>query len=83
MADASNRAYLALGSNVCPEENLPAAVTALAEYGRVVAVSRVWESAPVGFAEQPNFLNAALLLETLLTAKELCLQAIPGVEQLL
>jgi 2-amino-4-hydroxy-6-hydroxymethyldihydropteridine diphosphokinase len=76
-----NRAYLGLGSNIDPEANLPAAVAALADYGAVTAVSSVWESAPVGFAEQANFLNAAVLLETELSAEALCLDAIAEIEQ--
>jgi 2-amino-4-hydroxy-6-hydroxymethyldihydropteridine diphosphokinase len=63
-----NLAYLMLGSNIDPERNLPAAVRLLAGYGRVLAVSRAWESKPLGFSEQPNFINAALLLETSLEA---------------
>lgn len=59
-----NLVYLSLGSNIHPEENLPAAVRALREFGKVLAVSSVWETPPVGYLEQPNFLNAAILLET-------------------
>lgn len=59
-----NLAYLLLGSNIDPEANLPAAVQALSRWGTVLAVSDVWESKPVGFADQPNFLNAAVLLQT-------------------
>ena len=58
-----NRAYLALGSNIEPETNLPRAVGLLSEYGRIVSVSRVWETVPVGFADQANFLNGAVLLD--------------------
>ncbi len=76
-----NRAYLALGSNIDPEKNLPAAVRYLVEFGRVLATSRVWETVPVGFAAQPNFLNAALLLETPLSARDCWLRAIADVEQ--
>lgn len=76
-----HRAFLGLGSNIEPEANLPAAVAALDDYGTVVAVSQVWESAPVGFSEQANFLNAAVLLETELSAEALCLEAIAEIEQ--
>jgi 2-amino-4-hydroxy-6-hydroxymethyldihydropteridine diphosphokinase len=76
-----NRAYLALGSNIDPEHNLPAAVRLLGEHGEVQRVSRVWESPPVGFAEQPNFLNAAVLLLTDLSARDLRLKAIAGIER--
>lgn len=76
-----NRAYLVLGSNIEAATNLPAAVKALAAYGRVVAVSTVWESAPVGRADQARFLNAALRLDLSLTAHQVKLQVIDPVER--
>ncbi|HET6328275.1 MAG TPA: 2-amino-4-hydroxy-6-hydroxymethyldihydropteridine diphosphokinase [Planctomycetaceae bacterium] len=81
MSDRStNRAYLSLGSNIEPEQNLPAAVRALTSFGRIVAVSNVWESAPFG-SHGANFLNAAVLLETELSATEIYQQAIVEVER--
>jgi 2-amino-4-hydroxy-6-hydroxymethyldihydropteridine diphosphokinase len=77
---AINRAYLSLGSNIEPERNLPAAVELLRGYGRVSAVSTVWETPPLGSAEQANFLNAVLLLETELSAQKLREKAIPAIE---
>jgi 2-amino-4-hydroxy-6-hydroxymethyldihydropteridine diphosphokinase len=78
---ARHRAYLSLGSNINPESNLPAAVRELSTFGKIVAVSRVWESAPVGFTEQANFLNAAVLLETTFSADAVWTQVIPSVER--
>ena len=75
-----NLAYLSLGSNIEPELNLPAAVTQLARYGRVRAISTVWETLPVGFTDQPNFLNLALILETRLSAQALRNEAIAAIE---
>ncbi len=63
-----NVAYLSLGSNIEPEANLPAALRLLAQLTRLVAVSSVWETAPLGWAGQANFLNAAAAVETELTA---------------
>jgi len=85
----TNRAYLSLGSNIDPEQNLPAAIRELATFGRVIAVSRVWESAPLSDGksgqgarrQDQNFLNAALLLETPLSAPEIYEQAIAAVEK--
>lgn len=77
---ALNRAYLALGSNIQPEKNLVSAVRLLAKHGRILRVSSVWESAPVGFAEQPNFLNAAMLLETPHSVESLWRDVIPEIE---
>jgi 2-amino-4-hydroxy-6-hydroxymethyldihydropteridine diphosphokinase len=59
-----NRAFVALGSNIQPERYLPQAVQRLAERTRLLAVSRVYESRPVGRTDQPAFLNAAVLVET-------------------
>jgi 2-amino-4-hydroxy-6-hydroxymethyldihydropteridine diphosphokinase len=86
----ANRAYLSLGSNIEPEQNLPAAVRELAAFGRIVAVSSVWESAPFGSANAAdraerihgdNFLNAAVLMETDLSPSAVYRQAIAGIEQ--
>src|SRR5262245_6802895 len=82
MPDRSlHRAYLALGSNIEPEANLPAAVRELSRYGTILAASRVWETAPVGFREQANFLNAAVLMETSLNAMQIRTEVIPAIEQ--
>lgn len=80
-AEEGNLAYLSLGSNIEPERNLPAAVTQLAQFGRVRAVSRVWQTAPIGLADQPDFLNAVVLLETPLSAQALREQAIAQIEK--
>jgi 2-amino-4-hydroxy-6-hydroxymethyldihydropteridine diphosphokinase len=67
-------AYVALGSNLGDREaTLHAAVDALAaEPGiDVVAVSRFFDTEPVGYIDQPRFLNGAAALETTLTAREL------------
>jgi 2-amino-4-hydroxy-6-hydroxymethyldihydropteridine diphosphokinase len=76
-----NRAYLSLGSNIDPERNLPEAVRRLNEYGRVTATSSVWQTAPVGMTDQADFLNAAVLLETPLSAQALREQAIARIER--
>ncbi len=78
-----NRAYLSLGSNIAPEKNLPTAVYLLGEYGLVRASSHIWESPPVDGKNQANYLNAAVLLETQLSATILRLQAIINIENVL
>lgn len=79
--ERGNRAYILLGSNIEPERNLPEAVRRLARHCRLLAVSPVYESQPVGMTEQPNFLNAAVLVETDLTASDLKSQVLQVVEQ--
>lgn len=61
------RAYLALGSNLGDRlAYLQRAVDALGETAgvRVVAVSRVYETEPVGGPEQGAFLNAVVAVDT-------------------
>ena len=81
-----NLAYLSLGSNIDPERNLKACVRELERFGRVLAVSSVWESWPAGAAGSAglsDFLNAAVLLETALSPEELRDTAIAGIEETL
>jgi 2-amino-4-hydroxy-6-hydroxymethyldihydropteridine diphosphokinase len=60
----SEPVFIALGSNIEAEHNLRRAVQLLAECCRLLAVSPVYETLPVGTTDQPNFLNAAALIET-------------------
>ncbi len=58
-------AYIGLGSNLGDRRAmLREAIRRLGAYGRVVAVSSLYETEPVGFREQPWFLNAVVALET-------------------
>ena len=57
------QAYLSLGSNIAPEDNLRKAVAALrARFGDVV-VSPVYRTPAVGF-DGPDFLNAVVVIES-------------------
>jgi 2-amino-4-hydroxy-6-hydroxymethyldihydropteridine diphosphokinase len=82
MADHAtrHRAYIALGSNIEPEANLPIAVEELSALGEVKTVSQVYESPPVDGSNQENYLNAAVLLLTDLSAETLCRQSLPAIE---
>jgi 2-amino-4-hydroxy-6-hydroxymethyldihydropteridine diphosphokinase len=58
-------AYIALGSNLGDrEQTLAAAKDRLARLGRLEACSSLYETEPVGFHDQPAFLNAVVALET-------------------
>jgi 2-amino-4-hydroxy-6-hydroxymethyldihydropteridine diphosphokinase len=59
-----NRIFVVLGSNINKEKNLPLAVRFLSKLCHVAAVSPVYETVPVGPSDQPNFFNAAVLVET-------------------
>jgi 2-amino-4-hydroxy-6-hydroxymethyldihydropteridine diphosphokinase len=75
-----NDAYLLLGSNIEPEHNLRAAVRLLAGSGTIRRVSRVWQSPPADASDQPDYLNAAVLLRTTLRPEELRTRVIAQIE---
>ncbi len=65
-------AAIALGSNLGSREaTLASAIKALSSLGSVIAVSPFFETEPVGYTDQPNFLNGAALLETALPPEDL------------
>ncbi|MCL5611357.1 MAG: 2-amino-4-hydroxy-6-hydroxymethyldihydropteridine diphosphokinase [Chloroflexi bacterium] len=59
----SHTVFLSLGSNVQPEIYLPKAIDLLRNYGKMLAISNVWESHAVGI-NAANFLNACVLFAT-------------------
>jgi len=79
----ANQIYLDLGSNIEPEHNLPAAIKLLAKLSTLIAVSSVWETKPLGMPNQPNFLNAGVLVETNLGAAQFKRTVIHNIEQAL
>mgnify|MGYP000589739695 FL=1 len=67
-------AYIAIGSNLAaPLEQVNAAVQALGDIPqtRVVALSSFYRTPPLGPQDQPDYLNAAIALETVLSAEAL------------
>jgi 2-amino-4-hydroxy-6-hydroxymethyldihydropteridine diphosphokinase len=62
-------AAIGLGANLpstagAPAETIAAAIERLEDYGQVTARSGLYRTAPVGYVDQPTFVNAAVLLET-------------------
>lgn len=77
------RAFLSLGSNIGDRhENLLEAIQLLEETKGILSVlsSPIYETAPVGFLDQANFLNLVLKLETNLQAESL-LEVCQSIEQ--
>jgi 2-amino-4-hydroxy-6-hydroxymethyldihydropteridine diphosphokinase len=64
------KAYLSLGSNVLPEQNLASALRALRERFGALRVSPIYRTTAIGF-DGPDFLNAAAVLDSDLGAHEL------------
>ncbi|MGH8866997.1 MAG: 2-amino-4-hydroxy-6-hydroxymethyldihydropteridine diphosphokinase [Actinomycetes bacterium] len=70
----SRRCVISLGSNVGERlDNLQQATDTLLEAPGIqpVAVSPVYETRPVGPVDQPDYLNAVLVVDTALTARTL------------
>jgi 2-amino-4-hydroxy-6-hydroxymethyldihydropteridine diphosphokinase len=78
-------AAIGLGANLpsaagAPTETIAAAIDRLAEHGRITACSGFYRTAPVGYVDQPVFVNAAVLLETELAPLPL-LDVLLGIER--
>ena len=68
--------YIGLGANLpsaagSPAATLAAAVKRLASLGRITVRSSLYSTLPVGFPDQPRFLNAVVEIETHLGPREL------------
>lgn len=75
------RAVISLGSNIDnPKVNLDLAIALLIDAAEVIAISKYFETAPVGVTDQPNFLNAVVILESELPAADL-LSVLHGIEK--
>ena len=75
---------IALGSNLpstfgSPEANLREALHRLSALGHLTAVSSFHATDPLGYLDQPRFLNAAAILDTALTPLDL-LHALLAIE---
>jgi 2-amino-4-hydroxy-6-hydroxymethyldihydropteridine diphosphokinase len=63
-----------------PEATLVAAAVRLGSLGQLAGRSSLYRTEPVGYAEQPRFVNAVVALETELAPREL-LDGLLGIEQ--
>lgn len=65
-------ARIGLGANLGDAlRTVRTAIDSLGRYGTVVRTSSLYRSKPWGVTDQPDFINAAVLLETELTPREL------------
>lgn len=80
---SSATAYIALGANLeDPAAQVSAGLAAVAALPqtRLIARSSLYRSAPVGYADQPDFVNAVAALETALAPRAL-LDALLAIER--
>jgi len=77
------KAVIALGSNIGDTKaNLDLALTMLREATDVKQVSSYYSTKPVGYTDQPDFLNAVCIIETELPAMAL-LAMLQGIEKVM
>lgn len=71
----NNLAYLSLGSNIGDRvQNLKTALEEIKKLGTITEISSFYETEPVDYKEQPEFLNNAIALKTDLSAVDLIIQ---------
>lgn len=76
----THQAYISLGSNINPRDNMLQAMKRLRQMVTVNAFSTIWETDAVG-SEGPRFLNAAAWISTNLTPEVLKSEVLAVIEQ--
>ncbi|HET6528428.1 MAG TPA: 2-amino-4-hydroxy-6-hydroxymethyldihydropteridine diphosphokinase [Balneolaceae bacterium] len=61
-----NEAVIALGSNINPKENVNAALDAIDKAFSLIKKSQFIFTKPLGYENQPDFLNGAVLIQTVM-----------------
>jgi 2-amino-4-hydroxy-6-hydroxymethyldihydropteridine diphosphokinase len=80
MNQPTHKAGILIGSNIDPEQNINLALKKLVSRFPGLRISSVWESQAVG-SDGPNFLNAAVLVETPLDARTLDQKVLKALEE--
>ena len=73
-------AFIAVGSNIKPEENIVAALKALKRAVRVSASSTFYRTEPLGARAQPTFINGVWQIETALSPAQVRNDALKPIE---
>ena len=66
-----NRVVIGVGSNIQPQENIAKAIERIGQDHQILAKSRFVETKPIGYKDQANFINGAILIETAMDREEL------------
>jgi 2-amino-4-hydroxy-6-hydroxymethyldihydropteridine diphosphokinase len=73
-------AFVAVGSNIRPEDNIPSALLRLKTYATVIAVSNFYKTVAVGTSAQPDFLNGVVKIQTDRSPRELKFEVLRSIE---
>lgn len=66
-----NTAIIGIGSNIDPENNIQQMLRLLGKEVKIRKVSSLVTTKPIGMKEQPDFINGAVKIETILDREEL------------
>lgn len=71
----SNKIYIGIGTNIGNRQhNLETALNEIAEFSTITKKSSIYETEPVGFKPQPDFLNMVIEIDTDLTPSQLIIK---------
>jgi 2-amino-4-hydroxy-6-hydroxymethyldihydropteridine diphosphokinase len=66
----SNQAAVGIGSNINPKENIEKVINILANEHTLLKKSTFIKTIPIGYTNQPDFLNGSILIETTFTFEQ-------------
>lgn len=76
-------AYVAVGSNICPESNIPRALDLLMECADVLAASTFYRTPPIERPDQDDYRNGVVHLRTEIPPHPLKFDILRGIERAL
>ena len=74
-------AYIAVGSNIKPQDNIFDALIALKTYVTINAISNFYETPPVSGPGQPDFLNGVVKIKTDRSPREIKFDILRSIEE--
>lgn len=74
-------AFVSVGSNIQPADNVRRAIDLLAEQARITGVSTVWRTEPIGRPDQPRYFNCVVRVETDRSPESLAAEVLKAIEQ--
>ncbi len=74
-------AFVAIGSNINPRDNIPRALTMLNAYLPVAAISNFYKTAAVGPSAQPDFFNGVVKIRTAHQPREIKFDILRKIEE--
>ncbi len=75
-----NTVVIGVGSNIDPKENIHKTLKLFTEKFQVIGQSEFIKTQPIGYSDQPDFLNGAILIQTYLDIYELT-RALKAIEK--